>query len=251
MGKHDPIPLPPGYWRLSQRPLQAMVFLSPLILLYEFAVPYLDADRFISSDIYARRLLHRFFEVLGVTGLYLPGLIVVAVLLCWHIAKKDPWRFEPMTYAVMLGESIMLAIPLFVMQMVLFRAGALQAVVEAAAEPRAYGWQANMVFAIGAGIYEELLFRLIAISLLHMVLVDLLKTSNRNATPIVIALSAILFSFYHFPTFTGIDWGAFLFYTIAGIYFACIFIARGFGIVAGAHAMYDVLVVLLELIQAD
>jgi membrane protease YdiL (CAAX protease family) len=67
----------------------------------------------------------------------------------------------------------------------------------------------------------------------------------------VISLSAILFAFYHFPTFQDIEWGMFLFYTIAGMYFSCIFIVRGFGIVAGTHAMYDVLVVLLELMNHD
>jgi membrane protease YdiL (CAAX protease family) len=252
MSKHDPIPVPPGYWRKSQRPLQALMFLLPMIMLYELAVPYLGEDRLISSDIYARRLLYRFFESMGVTGYYLPGLIVVAVLLCWHIAKKDPWKLEWKIYGIMLGESILLAAPLFVMQMVLFSAGALQEIVsEQAPAALVYSWQTNMIFAIGAGIYEEMLFRLIAITLFHMVLVDFLKSSNKHAIPVVISLSAILFAFYHFPTFQDIEWGMFLFYTIAGMYFSCIFIVRGFGIVAGTHAMYDVLVVLLELMNHD
>lgn len=249
MSKHDPIPVAPGYWRRSQRPLQALVFLLPLIVLYELAVPRLGGDQPISSDILARRLLQWFFEVMGVTGFYLPGLIVVAVLLCWHIAQKDPWKLEGKTYAVMWCESIVLSIPLFVMQMVLFRAGALQQVVETEAAPAAYSWQTNMVFAVGAGIYEELLFRLIAISLIHMILVDFLKASQKHAVPVVIALSSILFALYHFPDPGNINWGWFLFYTIAGIYFACIFIVRGFGVVAGTHAMYDVFVVILGLLQ--
>ena len=42
-----------------------------------------------------------------------------------------------------------------------------------------------------------------------------------------------------------------IFYVLAGVYLACIYVYRGFGIVAGAHAMYDVLVVTLAEMRGD
>ena len=105
------------------------------------------------------------------------------------------------------------------------------------------GWRENMVIAIGAGIYEELLFRMVAIALIHMVAKDLLKLSEEISTIAAVVLSSLGFALVHF---TG-DHNPFtmtklLFYTVAGVYFAAIYLGRGFGIVVAVHALYDVLV---------
>jgi hypothetical protein len=248
MAKHDPIPRPAGYWLRSQRPLQALIFLAPLILLYDIALPQIDHN---TSDIFARLLLYRFFEYLGIMIHYLPGMILIAILLCWHKAKHDPWRFEPKVYGLMWVETLVLAIPLLVFQMVLYRQGILKAQAGGeAAAGAVMNVKAELIFAIGAGIYEELLFRLIAMTLLHILMVDLLKSSEKVAMPFVIAIPAVLFSLHHFMGDTAFTWGRFTFYTGAGLYFAFVFLARGFGIVAGVHAMHNMLVVaLLYLLQ--
>jgi len=259
MSGNAPILTPVGYWSWSQRPLQALLFLAPVLLIYELALPYVGVDQLnnIATDIYARRLLHRFFETLGVTAFFhLPALIVVVVLFCWHLARHDRWDFRPRLYAGMWCESLVLALPLFVFQMVLLRNGVLCAMAGELASVTApvSSWAAELVFAIGAGIYEELLFRLIAISLLHMVLIDVLALPKRPATVAVIGLSAIMFGLYHFPSYNVLawdaaQWGRFVFYTGAGVYLAILFVLRGFGIVAATHAVYDVLVVLLAMAQ--
>jgi RimJ/RimL family protein N-acetyltransferase len=63
-------------------------------------------------------------------------------------------------------------------------------------------------------------------------------------------LSSILFSAHHH---FGIDsngsgyilepfvWGKFIFRTLAGVYLALIFSWRGYGIVAGTHAAYNII----------
>lgn len=237
-----------GYMERSQQPLQALLFLLPLLILYEVAAPMLGGAQLFdaASDIYARRLLYRFFNALGVTGFYLPGIIVVVVLLCMHVARRDPWRAEPKLYILMWGEALAEALPLFVFQMMLFRQGVLAA---APAIDAGSDWPAQMVFAVGAGIYEELLFRLIAITLLHLLLADLLAIPNKYALPLCVVLSSILFAAYHFSEVNPFSIGKFLFYTGAGLYFALLLIKRGFGLAAAAHALYDVLVVILQQMQ--
>jgi hypothetical protein len=42
-----------------------------------------------------------------------------------------------------------------------------------------------------------------------------------------------------------------VFRTLAGVYFAVLFIFRGFGITVGAHAGYDIAIILLRQISAD
>jgi len=253
-----------SYWLRSQRPLQGLFFLLPMVALYELGTLIYATDQTNGATryIYARSLLSDFFELLGVTGYYLPGLLVLVVLFSLHLVKRDPWRLEPRLYALMWAESVILALPLFVYALVLFR----QPVTETAmslsdiaatntlAGPGGGhlsqdGWQARLVFSIGAGIYEELLFRLIGIALLHLVLVDVLALPRYLGAIGAIGLSALAFSVYHFSEDNPFTISKCLFYTGAGIYFAAVYVLRGFGIVAGTHAAYDVIVVLLQAAQ--
>lgn len=212
-------------------------------------------------DISARRLLHTFFELFGVTGIYLPGLAVVVVLVCWHAARRDPWKPEPKLYALMGLESLLLALPLFIFMVALFREAPPQQSAMAAGELArlswgeatlnsssmgniAKDWRAGLVFSIGAGIYEELLFRLIAIALLHMLLVDVLAIPEQYGAIAAVTLSAVAFAMYHFSEANPFDWARFAFYTAAGLYFAAVYMLRGFGIVAAVHALYDVMLIL-------
>jgi membrane protease YdiL (CAAX protease family) len=82
-----------------------------------------------------------------------------------------------------------------------------------------------------------------------MILVDVLALPRPwGATGAVIG-SAIAFAVYHFPNLGAMRFSLALFYTAAGVYFAVIYVARGFGIVVGTHAIYDVLVVTLRFAQ--
>ena len=248
-----------SYFERSQQPLQSLLFLLPLIAVYELGIHYYASAAIAGRDIYARSLMRVFFEVFGVAAYYLPALIVVVVLMCWHIVRRDPWRFEPRMYALMLAESLVLAVPLFVFGLVMAKQPAAMALLQMLtgsapppADPAgAVPWQAQLVFSIGAGIYEELLFRLIGIALLHLLLVDVLALPEHVGAIGAIGLSAIAFAFYHFNSENRFDLGLAVYYTVAGLYFAGIYVVRGFGLVAATHALYDVLVVLLSLRAAS
>ncbi len=252
-----------SYWDRSRRPLQALWFLMPMVLLYELGtlVYATDPTQGITRSIYARSLLRDFFELLGATGYYLPGMIVVVVLLVWHLVRQDPWRLWPWLYVGMWVEAAVLAVPLLVFAMVLFR----EPVADPAMVLQALGasgqaqvnaavrdpWQAQLVFSLGAGIYEELLFRLIGITVLHMLLVDVLALPRHIGAVGAVVLSAVAFAVYHFSEANPFAWRKCAFYVGAGVYFAAVYVMRGFGIVAGTHAVYDVIVVGLQLTQQE
>jgi len=225
-------------------------FLLPMLALYEMGTLIYATDRArgVVRYIYARSLLKDFFELLGVTGYYLPGLIIVAVLLSWHLIRRDPWRLEPRLYAWMWAESIVLSLPLFIYALLVFRDPMMHTALQNAATTDD-GWQAMLVYSIGAGIYEELLFRLIGIALLHMLLVDVLALPEKAGAAGAVGLSALAFAIYHFSDSNPFSISKCLFYTGAGVYFAVVYVLRGFGIVAGTHAIYDVIVVCLGMAQ--
>jgi membrane protease YdiL (CAAX protease family) len=113
---------------------------------------------------------------------------------------------------------------------------------------------ASIVTGIGAGIYEELVFRLILICTLMLVFQDILGISHQNSIILSVLVSAALFSAHHhvvivnghFETNVPFTWTEFGFRTIAGIYFAGLFAIRGFGIAAGTHAFYDIIATIIN-----
>ncbi len=113
---------------------------------------------------------------------------------------------------------------------------------------------ANVVTGIGAGIYEELIFRLVLICVLMIVFQDILGFSHTNSIVLSVLVSAALFSaHHHMDLLSGqvnhkdmFTWTEFGFRTIAGVYFAILFAVRGFGITAGAHAFYDIIATVIN-----
>ena len=100
------------------------------------------------------------------------------------------------------------------------------------------------VLMIGAGIYEELLFRLALISLIWLLLTKVGSLSKEYALLFAAVASAGLFGAYHFFYLDMVP-APFTFYFLAGVYFTGLYVFRGFGITVGAHIVYDLIVLLL------
>jgi len=236
---------PTGYWERAKRPLQSLVFLLPLLIVYEIGAITLlrDAGSSGHGELVAVVMLREFFNFVGIEGLYLPGLVVVVVLLCWHIAEKDPWRLEPETYLGMLTESIVWAVPLWVLLTVLSRhAGGPVEAAQASTGAGDLTLAQSLLLSLGAGIYEELVYRLIGITLVHLLLVDLLKMPKGWGAVLAVIVTSLAFGYVHFNAQHPFELGKMIVYTIAGAYFAVLFVMRGFGIAAGTHAVFDVIV---------
>jgi membrane protease YdiL (CAAX protease family) len=246
------------YWDRTQWPLQSLYFLLPLLILYQLGTLFYSpsGDRLLAEQL----LFKAFFQVFGVASYYLPAVIVIVVLLSWHTVRRDPWRPEPTLHGMMWIESLILAAPLFIFVLVIFRQPVTASMLDIAyplvPDGRTHSWQEEIVFSIGAGIYEELLFRLIAIALLHMLLVDLLALPDAWGAAGAVLGSALAFALYHFPPFwnwqefrAAFQGGLFAFYLFAGVYLAAVYVLRGFGIVAATHALYDIMVVAAPFVQ--
>ena len=103
----------------------------------------------------------------------------------------------------------------------------------------------NATLMIGAGIYEELLFRLALISLFTALLSKIGGLAKEYALVFAGIASALLFGIYHFhfmPDIEPFDWQLFAFYFLGGVYFTGLYVLRGFGITVGAHIVYDLIV---------
>jgi hypothetical protein len=236
------------YWDITHRPLQCLVFLLPLILAYEVGMAVMHGRMSAGPrpTLAAQMLLEWFFSLFGATGYYLPGLALIVVLLAWHVAARFPWRVSFHPLVGMAGESVLLAVPLLLLNRWLPPlAGRL-----AGGGPAPHGAGAgfdNLLLSVGAGLYEELVFRLILISLLMLLFTDIFRIREVWAVALSVILSSVLFATHHYQPIGADSWSLpeFVFRTAAGAYLAAVFVLRGFGLAVGCHVFYDVVAYLL------
>lgn len=226
-----------------------LVFLLPLIILYEVgSAVYLSGGRGgIPQTIKAHRLFEDLFEMMGAVGLYLPAIALVTVLLTWHLLTRDKWRIKPMVIGMMGMESVAWTLPLLVLGSLHLRTFGGPAAAQAVDDWSQLAWQARATIAVGAGIYEEMLFRLVGVALLHFIFADLVGLRSSAASGAAVVCAAVAFAMYHQVRFESgaINWPWLLFLTAAGLYFGMLYILRGFGITVATHALYDILVLVL------
>ncbi len=246
------------YWDRSKQPLEILALVAPLVVIYEIGLVWaLRAENGTITN-RAHEGLLRLFDAVGIDLMVmaLPALAVVVVLVTWQLLSRRPWSLDLPTLGLMVVESAAAALPLAVFAQVIARSDAAWASMGAmalaqaspgaeAAGPEALGVLGKVSLAIGAGIYEELIFRMALISLLHTLFVDAMRMDERWGIGLAVAVSAALFAIYH-PLGAadgGIDWSRATFFTGAGAYFGVLYVMRGFGIAVGAHAAYDLLAV--------
>lgn len=241
-----PIEAADGYWVQSRQPLTSLVFIAPLLVTYELGMLVFGRAAVQNgADAWLRNLLH----IIGFGPFFCLPMLTVCALLAWHHLTRQPWRIRMRVLYGMAAESCGLAVCLCLswpLQKMLFSSMP----GPAASPPGDLGrllsidsGLSNAIGFLGAGIYEELLFRLILLSLVVWTLRQLIADA-RTSLYVGILLTSVLFAAAHYVGTYGepIDLDTFLFRLLAGVFFSILFVCRGFGIAVGTHAVYDILV---------
>jgi Type II CAAX prenyl endopeptidase Rce1-like len=231
-----------GYLTATRHPWPCLLFLVPLIVVYEAGVVWLGGAQPETlrngADTWLRWGLDRF----GLHQFYCVPFLVVAVFLAWTWLRfwDRPVGVGSIWFGMAL-ESVLFAVGLWLLSRelgpLLEQMGICLSVN--GPQPRLN----RVVTFVGAGIYEEVLFRL----LLGFVLGFLFRQMglpNLAGAMLTLLASALLFAAAHHigPYGEKFDGYVFLFRSLAGLYFALLYRLRGFGIAVGTHACYDVLV---------
>lgn len=233
---------PGGYWRATRRPLPCLVFVLPLLLLYEVGLTWAGGGAGDALRAGADSWLRHALRLAGLTDRWLPPLALTMGLLAWQSFDRRDWRFHPLVLGGMIVESLVLALGLIALSR-LVDLGFTRLDHRALAVPAAPPGAAALVGLLGAGIYEEALFRLVSIPLLYRGL-RLAHVPELVAATMAISASSLAFSLAHHAGAPGEAFTlfAFVFRWLAGVFFAYVFVARGFGVAVGTHSAYDLLV---------
>jgi len=248
-----------SYWQEARRPLVALLFLLPLLAWYEIGVMSLGAETPAArngADCWMRSWL----MYMGLAHHWVLPVLVVGALLSWHLSRSDRWRCSLETLGGMFAESLLFAVLLILLGQILsisFRSYGLETASIPALATGGVGQRA--VSFIGAGIYEEVLFRLAAIPVGFYLFRAMLIPRAPSAI-LSVCVTSTLFALAHylgsdtgFAPSTIVDaawsvaddpaaWYGFTFRLTAGLCFSALFLLRGFGITVGAHAIYDIFV---------
>lgn len=233
-----------SYWRQARRPVVSLVFILPLVALYESSGWFTTGPMARNG---AEAWLRRLLGMVGLTHWLVLPLLVVAAVAVWYRVWRRPWRLSLPILAAMTGECL-----IWTALLLLFAQAAIAKTPDVDTTPTVTAtnslYESDQVPAMvrlagfaGAGVYEELLFRLLLIPPATLCFVCL--GQGRAASRVLaIVLSSLVFAAAHeVGGASQFDAAAFGFRLLAGAVFAVLFLRRGFGIAAGTHAMYDVL----------
>ncbi len=234
-------PLPDKYFQQSLYPLNSLVLIAPLLIAFHLS------SRGASTNLLAPHLIGKFLAYFGATTDILPPMLIVVALLIQQVLSKKPWKVQPFPIAGIVAESIIWTIPLIAINQVTSRLILQSAPAAQMGAIEFYSTGTEVTLAIGAGIYEEFLFRLVFISLALLVFVDIFALKKKTVAITAIISGAIIFGLCHFSLSqladpALLDWQKLIFLTVAGLLWGFIYAYRGFGIAVGSHILWDLYV---------
>jgi len=248
------------YWQASRAPRYSLTFAFPLLVAYETLAFTLSHQAMTGVRNGADVLLKSAFVLLGGRN----GLIVFGVLLVGTgavLAWRDRRRSGPLEGRIFVGMALESALYALLFGLIVgtltglllrpfhpaVAATALSAGVPLQVGTAGLGLATQFMISLGAGIYEELLFRVLLVGLLAWGARRLFGWSAGAAGIFATIVGALIFSAFHYvgPYGDRLELASFTFRAIAGVMFSALYLLRGFGITAWTHALYDVFLAVL------
>ena len=98
---------PMNYWQATSRPLTSLIFVLPMLAIYETGILLLGPEAIRNGvDVWLRQ----FLGLMGLGQYFLLPVLTIAILLAWHHLKEYPWQFRPTNLPLMAAESMVLGL---------------------------------------------------------------------------------------------------------------------------------------------
>jgi len=239
----------PIYYFESKRALVCLLFLLPLMAWYEFGkfvLPWLSDGAQPNPGLVEGWLM----ALVGQAGFALAGMVPVlttGILLMLHHRRKRDAPIRPTVFFSMAIEIIGISLLLFLFgdAILLFAEGQQpRPLVHLFDFFRTPQWHAVLLESLGAGLQEELIFRLILFNFASIWLAKTIGDELVAVTMVAIFVS-VLFAAAHCdfmnPDASPFRASTFLFRFFASLVLCVLFRFRGFAIAVGVHFGFDLL----------
>ena len=233
-----------NYFSLSKNDFYSIIVIAPLIILYQILGFFNNYHSNLIVKNSADVFIKYFFQYLSVeyaSFIYLACFIAIAIFIIFNNKKLFISSEIKLSFLFgMILESLLHSLSLLVVMSLIYKLLPLglflfnNEVME------------GIYLSIGAGIWEELLFRYVLIFSLLFIFSKIMYDLSMISYIIIIAFSSALFSYYHFIGMPSelISFSIFIYRFIAGTILSVIFIFRGLGIAVYTHTFYDLYLVI-------
>ncbi len=229
----------------SRNLLTNLILIFPLLLIYQLGVlvtyPMLNGADFVSGLLFGQ---------LGFTQIqYLMFVAVVtgAFLVCLVALRRQHQPFQTRIVVPIVLESTIYALTMgSLIVLVMTKVFGISPVLSAAIEQQ--GIVARLVMSLGAGVYEELVFRLGLLGGLAYIGDKVFGWGRWPSLAVALVVSSLAFSAaHHIPPYGDpLKVDIFTFRALAGVFFGLLFSLRGLAVAVYTHALYDVYVLLIR-----
>jgi len=231
-----------SYFNTTKGVLYSYIACLPLLLLYELLIwissPDASSTIRISVDVWFRQIVQ--LTGLHSTALILGGAALIGGIIL-YVKRDDIQHIKKGYFLMMLAEAVLYSV-IITITIHTFLDAILMA--DSSSQIESLNLLQLYALSLGAGLYEELFFRVILVSLL-IFFFKLFTNRHSVATTLSIVTAALIFSGVHYIGFYGDTFTlhSFLFRFLFGLGLNLIYVKRGFGIAAWTHAVYDLIVV--------
>jgi len=216
-----------------------MLFLYELMCWIQFAGTSIEIRN--GADVFLRQLIMGFGKYSeSFYGLILIILFLAIMFFNRNVVKRGKLKFTFLFY--MFTESLLWSFAFIILMSLSEKL--ILSIFERNIIPEQF------YLAIGAGIWEELLFRVGAIGLCLSFLTKFIGYSGLFSVLIAIIFSALLFSLFHYlgPFGDVFTYKSFYLRTFAGILLGSLYLFRGLGITVYTHIFYDMTIISLPIL---
>jgi len=237
-----------AYFKDSRAHRYSILFALPLLLGYEALAAMLakpgQGELRNGADALFRAA---FTAVAGDRGpiIFMAAVSLLGVGLVVRDLRKSN-GLRPMMFVGMLAESLVLAF-VFGLVVGLVTAQLLGSLHALSIGPvTELSWPTRLMLSLGAGLYEELFFRVVLVTALAAGARVVLGLGPRGGGFLAAFVGAFIFSAFHYIGPFGDEWKlqSFVFRMLSGLAFSGLYLLRGFGITAWTHALYDAFLLL-------
>ena len=234
-----------SYWNVTKNIYYSLLFIFPMLFLYESMcwIQYFGQSSEIRNG--ADVLIRQIIVGMGNGSEIAYGLLLMIVLfgvmfLNRRVVRNGKFKFT--FFLLMIVESLGWCIGFVIIMSVSEQL--LLSIMERNIIPEQF------YLAIGAGIWEELLFRVGAIGLSLSFLTKIVGYSGIYSVIIAVIFSAVIFSLFHYlgPFGDNFAYKSFYLRTLAGLFLGSLYMFRGFGITVYTHIFYDMFIISMPVI---
>ncbi|MBC8310984.1 MAG: CPBP family intramembrane metalloprotease [Candidatus Marinimicrobia bacterium] len=232
--------IPQSYFDASRNLLYSLVVIFPMLFLYEFLgfINNFETNYQIRNG--ADAMIRQAFSVFGPNSQLIYGLALFLLFCSVGFGHRQ---------ILLKGEINIRFLVLMVCESFIWCGGLLITMKGIntlfLANPMTSNLLEQFYLSVGAGIWEELIFRLGLISVFTYIIRSVFRYGRSFSLILSLLFSGSIFSLFHYVGIYGdiFTWQTFILRTVAGVFLGAVFLFRGLGISVYTHIFYDMVLV--------